>query len=406
MIDGVRRLVGAVVVGVLVTGCSGSGGSTPSSAPSPTAPTTSTTTPTTPSPTAEPDNGKVVWLCRPGHRPDPCDTSLRTTEVAADGRRTTVADPRTIRHPKPPAADCFYAYPTVSQESSANADLRVQKAERQVAFVQAARFSAVCDVWSPMYRQRTISDLFNLTDGAPDSAANRRAAASLRAGWRAFLAAHDPSRPVVLIGHSQGASMLIRLIKSDIDTHPGVRRQIAVALLLGGNVTVRTGRRTGGDFRNVPLCSRTGQAGCVIAYSSFPGQPPIGAFFGRPGGGVSLLSGDSAKAGLQVACVNPVAPGSRSAQGLHPFFPTALARSGAPTPWTSYPGHATAQCRTGADASWLQVSPTPAGRDAATLLKERLGALWGFHDVDVSLALGDLVADAGASIRGWHRTHG
>ena len=347
----------------------------------------------------------TVWLCRPGHQPDPCLSDLTTTVVDGAGRRTTSPDPRTVRHPKPLAADCFYAYPTVSSEPTPNADLRVQNAERQVALVQAARFSAVCDVWSPIYRQRTLGDLFNVSDGAPNSTAHQIAYASLRSGWRSFLATHDPARPIVLIGHSQGASMLIRLLRNDIDGNPAVRRQIAVAVLLGGNLTVAKGAAIGGDFHHIPLCTRPGEPECAIAFSTFPGQPPVGAFFGRPGSGVSLLSGNVRTAGLQVACVNPVAPGSVATLGLHPYFPSALARSGASTPWTAYPGHATAQCRTGGGASWLQVSPTSAGQQAAALLHERLGALWGFHDIDVNLALGDLVADAAASVNGWYRHH-
>lgn len=271
--------------------------------------------------------------------------------------------------------------------------------------VQAARFSAVCDVWSPMYRQRTLGDLFNLGDGAPDSKAHQIAYDSLRSGWHSFLATHDPRTPIVLMGHSQGAAMLIRLLRNEIDHEPAVRRQIALAIVLGGNLTVARGASIGGDLHHIPLCTRPGQPGCVIAYSTFPDQPPAGAFFGRPGSGVSLLSGNVRTNGLQVACVNPVSPGSRAALGLHPYFPSALARSGASTPWTAYPGHATAQCRTGAGATWLQISATPAGRGAAALLHERLGALWGFHDIDVNLTLGDLVADVAASVSGWHHRH-
>ncbi|HET6818597.1 MAG TPA: DUF3089 domain-containing protein, partial [Mycobacteriales bacterium] len=319
--------------------------------------------------------------------------------------RTIQPDPRTTRHPKPSPADCFYAYPTVSGESTANADLRIQAAERQVALVQAARFSAVCDVWAPMYRQRTLGDLFNLTDGAPDSTAHQIAYESLRAGWNSFLAAHDPTRPIVLIGHSQGAAMLIRLLRNEIDHQPAIRRQIALSLILGGNLAVAQGRTIGGDLHHIPLCTRPGEPGCVIAFSTFPGPPPLGAFFGRPGSGVSLLNGDVRTPGLQVACVNPVSPGSHAALGLHPYFPSALAHSGASTPWTAYLGQATAQCRTGGGATWLQIAPTAAGRRNAALLHERLGALWGFHDIDVNLTLGDLVADVAASVNGWHQQH-
>ena len=55
--------------------------------------------------------------------------------------------------------DCFYVYPTVSTETSANADLTVQPAERAAAIVQASRFSQRCTVWAPMYRQVTVAGL-------------------------------------------------------------------------------------------------------------------------------------------------------------------------------------------------------------------------------------------------------
>src|SRR6185312_10946395 len=128
---------------------------------------------------------------------------------------------------------------------------------------------------------------------AAGSAPNQRAFTSLRSGWQAFLRDHDPSRPIVLIGHSQGAAMLMRLLHDDIDPDPAVRRQVALALVLGGNFTVATGKLTGGTTTTMPLCDKRGEAGCVIAYSSFPSQPPALSFFGRPGGGVSLLSGES-----------------------------------------------------------------------------------------------------------------
>jgi len=395
-----RWLLATATTVVAVTACSGRSTESHTLPPPPISSASASTAPT---PSGSADD-TTVWLCRPRHRPNPCVSDLSTTYVLTDGSRRTIPDGRVGGRPST-KADCFYVYPTVSGEQQANADLRIQAAERQVALVQAARFSDVCNVWAPMYHQRTIGDLLNPIDGKPDSAANRTAFESMRAGWRAFLAAHDPKRPIVLIGHSQGASMLIRLIRSDIDDDPAVRRQVALALLLGGNVTVATGQTTGGDFHHTPLCTKTAQTGCVIAYSSFPKPPPSAAFFGRPGQGVSLLSGNPRQAGLQVACVNPVAPGSTAALALHPFFPTALAKSGASTPWTAYPAHATAQCRTSGGATWLQVTPTAAGRAAAALVHERLGALWGFHDIDVNLALGDLVNDVAASAARWQRDH-
>ena len=358
----------------------------------------------TPSPTAAASAltttaGKTVWLCKPGTSPDPCASSLSATAVLPDGTRHG--------EPTPPAApgnlDCFYVYPTVSQQATANANLTVEPAETNVAIAQAARFSSDCRVWAPMYRQRTVNDLFNVQHGAANSPQNQLALASLRSAWRDYLAHDNQGRRVVLIGHSQGAAMLIRLIRADIDPDPALRSKIALAILAGGNVTVPAGPRlggalTGGSFQHLPLCTRLGQSGCVIAYSAYPSEPPAFTLFGRAGAGVSALSGETAS-NRQVACVNPAAlSDSPSAIAmLHPYVPSSqLPTTSTSTPWASFPGHYRAQCRHSGTATWLEVTPTKQTAGQPTLLQQNLGPAWGYHVVDVNLALGDLVSDVAA----------
>jgi hypothetical protein len=360
----------------------------------PTRPAPTTSTSTSVPPTASAD--KTVWLCRPGAQPDPCEASLAATAVGVDGSRSVEKTPPTARTD----LDCFYVYPTVSEETTPNADLRIQPAETNTAIAQASRFSTTCRVWAPMYRQRTVSDLFNGQHGAATSAQNQIALASLRAAWRDYLAHDNDGRRVVLIGHSQGAAMLIRLITQDIDPNPVVRRKVALALLLGGNVTVANGARlggglVGGSFQHLPLCTRKGESGCVIAYSSFPAQPPAFSLFGRAGAGVSLLAGETAT-NRQVACVNPAAIAGGAAM-LHPYIPSEQVPTvGVTTPWASFPGTVRAECRHAGTATWLQVAPTRAVVGRTQLLTQRLGPAWGYHVVDVNIALGDLVADVAA----------
>ena len=56
-----------------------------------------------------------------------------------------------------PAIDCFYVYPTVSDEKSGNSDLKIQDTERSIALYQASRYSQDCRVYAPMYRQVTLA---------------------------------------------------------------------------------------------------------------------------------------------------------------------------------------------------------------------------------------------------------
>jgi len=344
------------------------------------------------------DAAGTVWLCRPGLRHDPCAGSLSATTVLASGLR--------VERPAPKAGgqgfDCFYVYPTASGEHRLNADLRVQAAETQVAFAQAARFSQVCSVWAPMYRQVTVSGLGAVGQRARH--AGQVAFASVLAAWRDFLAHYDDGRPIIFIGHSQGSVMLIRLLSQYVDPDPALRRRMVAAILAGGNVVVPAGKLVGGSFRHLPLCAAARQAGCVIAYSSFPSRPPADSLFGRPGQGVSVMSGQTATAGLQVACVNPADIGGGAAD-LTPYFPvsalfpmTAQSPPGPAlsTPWVSYPGLYRASCESSGGASWLQVTDSAGAGDHRPVVTEALGPAWGYHLEDVNLALGNLVADVQA----------
>jgi hypothetical protein len=330
----------------------------------------------------------TVWLCRPGQAKDPCTANQASTAVSATG--TTKVTSTAV---KPSSKfDCFYVYPTVSTETTDNADLQVQSAETVVAVDQASRFSSVCRVWAPMYRQRTVAALTRSAPGA-----DQIAYASLLSGWKDYLAHDNHGRPVVFIGHSQGASILIRLLRQQIDPKPALRKLMVSAILLGGNVTVPIGKRVGGSFTHIPTCGSARQTGCVIAYSSFGSTPPNPSLFGRPGTGVSLLSNQTAKAGLEVVCVNPV--NFSSAKGpLLPYFlgqAASLPSVKLTTTWVSYPGLYTAQCQSVGGATSLQVIPTGIRGDVRPHVTASLGPVWGYHLNDVNLALGNLVADVG-----------
>ena len=339
---------------------------------------------------------RTVWLCRPGQADDPCTSDLSSTAVAADGS-TKVASSAPATSSK---FDCFYVYPTVSAQTTANANLEVQSTEIVTAKEQAARFSQVCRVWAPMYRQRTVASLFKNQAGA-----NQVAYESLLAGWKDYLAHDNDGRPVIFIGHSQGAAMLIRLLQNEIDPNPRLRKLIVSAILLGGNVTVPVGQDVGGSFRHIPTCRSAGETGCVIAYSSFGTAPPAATLFGRPGTGVSSLSDQTASAGLQVVCVNPVTFSSASGP-LLPYFLNVTSPVPGVTvtnPWVSFPGLYTAQCESIGGATTLQVIPTGAPGDPRPRVTASLGPAWGYHVDDVNLALGNLVADVAREEGAMHR---
>ena len=314
--------------------------------------------------------------------------------MAANGTFTT--EPAPVVSPKATDVDCFYVYPTVTAGPGNNAPVEVQPAITASALAQASPFSTDCRVWAPIYPQRTEKSL-NKGLGA-DPAADAVAYAGVLAAWNDYLAHDNDGRPVVFIGHSQGAAMLIRLLRAQVDDNPAVRSKLVSAIILGGNVQVPTGADVGGTFAHIPACRSQSQTGCVIAYSSFPSEPPADTNFGRPGQGVSLQSNQTASKGQSVLCTDPAALGGGSAPLLS-WFPATRRRIGGTlvtTPWVAYPGLYTSSCQSTGGATWLQVTVAAGSADPAPRVTELLGPIWGYHQNDVSLGLGNLVADVAA----------
>lgn len=335
---------------------------------------------------------KTVWLCRPGLAKDPCTQPLTATIVQTDGE-TSVEDAKPNR--KAPI-DCFYVYPTVSEQQTENANLEIEPQERQVAIDQASRFSQQCKVYAPMYPQITLAAL----NGGPVSAkAGIVAYEGVLSAFEEYLARYNKGRGFVLIGHSQGSLMLEQLIKERIDPDPALRGQLVSADLMGGNVLVPEGQLVGGSFQHVPVCQAADQTHCVIAYSTFLKEPPEGAYFGRANS--PLLGPGQENSGEEVVCVNPALLSQTGASGpLEPYasttpFPGSLGlvqeTPTAATPWVASVGEYTAQCHKEDGASWLQIDPVGTAVDPPEYVKEELGPDWGLHLYDVNIALGNLV---------------
>ena len=219
------------------------------------------------------------WLCRPG-RHDACDVDLTTTIVAADGalkHETGRSDPRA-------PIDCFYVYPTVSTDATAISDMNADLAELNVARLQFARFSEHCRLYAPLYRQVTLAaGRLRRAGGAAGNSLGIGYDDVLNA-WNYYLQHDNRGRGVVLIGHSQGATVLKELIRKEVDGK-AVQSRLVSALLIGlsSGLAVPRQQDVGGTFQHVPLCRIPSQTGCVIAYSSFRSTvpPPADTMFGK-----------------------------------------------------------------------------------------------------------------------------
>jgi Protein of unknown function (DUF3089) len=338
----------------------------------------------------------TVWLCLPGHHPDPCTPGLSTTVYSPKLEKLRVTHPKRVKHP---TIDCFYVYPTVSDQKTPVANLHIDPTQMSIALYQVARYSQYCRVFAPMYRQATLAGISTpgTTANPPTPAQAAEGPADVAAAFKTYLKKYNHGRGFVLIGHSQGSFVLRGMIAKLVDPKPSVRTRLVSAILMGGNVLVKNGSDVGGDFRHVPACHSVIQLGCVIAFSTFDAPPPPDSYFGRTSGRLG-----TANKGVHVLCTNPAALGGGSGK-LDPVFPSKPFAPGStiatgnkllmitqPMPrtvWGSIPGAYGGRCSSAGGANVLQIRPL----DGAQTPHPAPTPEWGLHLLDGQVALGNLV---------------
>ncbi len=344
---------------------------------------------------------KANWLCYPGKTDDACAIDLTTTVVRANG--ATSVEPFKA-DPKAPV-DCFYVYPTVSNDAGITSDMNAGPEELNVVKQQLARFGSKCRIYAPLYRQFTLTALRAASAGTPmpgstDPAVRQVGYNDVVDAWNHYLQHENKGRGVVLIGHSQGSGVLARMIPAEVEGKP-VQKQLISALILGSNLGVEAGKDTGA-FKTIPLCKSASQTGCAISYVTFRDTvpPPANSRFGRV-----------QTPGMQAACVNPAnLSGGKGELKAYLGNGQAIASSsvapptwvkGKPqptTPFVATPGLLTGQCvsKDGFNYLAVHVNADPADPrtddisgdvvNAGTVMKD-----WGLHLIDVNVAMGNLV---------------
>jgi len=235
------------------------------------------------------------------------------------------------------------------------------------------------------------------------------ALADVTAAWNRYLAADNDGRGVVLIGHSQGSGVLKALLAAI--EHDPIRDRIVSAMLLGTNFAVPEGHAVGGDLKRMPICTRSGEFGCVVTYVTFRSEtpPPANARFGRVPG-----------EGMRAACVNPAALLGRGTAsdaifvtrgaglGARPMTEWVKARPLPTTPFVRVPGLISTRCVSAGDTAYLAV--TTHARPADPRIDDVQGDVvvggsvlpdWGLHLIDMPVAMGDLVALSRAQYDAW-----
>ena len=323
---------------------------------------------------------ETVWICKPGQADDLCAGSISTKDAGTN-------EPFGFERTADPKVDCFYIYPTVSSQDTPNANLDKDPEVKRVVVQQARMFSRVCDVYAPMYRQDTSPGVYTeRTEVAYQSALS---------GWKDYLENYNNGRGFILLGHSQGAATVARLIDEEIDPDPALRNQMVGAILPGANIHVKKGQLTGGMFENVPACSKMGEYGCLVAFSTFKGEPADNPPFSDLGSGywaydMPRPSSDE----YEVVCTNPTVLSGQEL--LTPLANMDYLQSppdnGVESAfWISFPNSVSASCQREGTKHWLNVDLTTPINPLLSLIVQETASGNNWHVPEVNMAENNLV---------------
>jgi hypothetical protein len=381
--------------------------------PAPPAPAAQPAPPAPPAPAAAPAPPPLVhtdyavdanWLCKPGKADDACAANIDATIIKADGSMTVEkfkADPNA-------PIDCFYVYPTVSLDPFTESDLIPGPEELNVVKSQVERLGVHCKVYAPMYRQFSLGALRARqgTGGAVPQRGNPGDGnADVDDSWDYYLKNLNKGRGVVIVGHSQGSGQITRLIASKVDGKDAQKLFVS-AVIMGTAFQVPPGKDVGGSFKNIPVCKKADQTGCVLTWSSYRDNVPPSA---TAGFGIGRNGNDS-------VCTNPAAMGGGVAKNPKAYFSTGnkewVKGKKVETPFVMTPGLITTECVKKDNHTYLQVHinadpADPRIDDPLTdVMREgKPDPSWGLHLVDANLGMGDLMDVVGKQAAAWKKAH-
>jgi pimeloyl-ACP methyl ester carboxylesterase len=277
-----------------------------------------------PPPNSGPDYSKPdSWIARPGLPNNPAKWLPQGVSMGATG-----------------AAAVFYIHPTTYLKGDRwNAPLvdEGDAAFRTNLFVQseASAFNGAGEIWAPRYRQATYGSFLLKSEDAEQ--ALNLAYSDVSAAFDEFLRSIPADQPIILVGHSQGALHLMRLLR---DRKNQLKGRLIAAYVVGWPIDTASDLPTLG----FPGCSSRTQTGCILSWLSF-GDPPNPSLILQDWQKTKGLTGGPRKQG-DILCVNPI---TGTVNGVAPprVNPGTLVPSSDFTSATLQPGAVGAHCDKG-----------------------------------------------------------
>ncbi len=164
------------------------------------------------------------------------------------------------------SAAIFFIHPTsFISRNKWNAELDDKDTQNRTRiFIKglASPFSSAGEVWAPRYRQASIGAF--ITAKPEGKEALDAAYRDVLLAFDTFIAKQQKDRPIILVGHSQGARHLAYLLRDRVAGKPLAKRIVA-AYVVGWPLSVDQDLPSLG----LPACVSPNQTGCIMSWESF-----------------------------------------------------------------------------------------------------------------------------------------
>lgn len=324
-----------------------------------------------PPPDSGPDYArKSAWVARPGMASDPAEWLPQDLPVPKNESNT---------------AAVFYIHPTTylrgdRWNAPLFADFETEFRTNLFVKSEASAFSGAGEIWAPRYRQASYG-AFLLRSEDAEKALNL-AYSDVSAAFDEFLKDAGSGQPIILAGHSQGALLLMRLLR---DRHAELKGRLVAAYVVGWPID---------SVSDLPAlgfagCNAPNQTGCILSWMSF-GDPPNPGLILDDWKKTKGFTGAAHRPG-EILCVNPIT-GIENGYAPPQANPGTLVPSADLTSAMLAPGRVGARCHNGlllidGDIPAFEPPPLPGNN---------------YHVYDYALFWGAIRRDAERRIAAWH----